>query len=413
MKYLLSITIFLSSHVFIYSQWIAQNSNVNVNLYDIEFFDANIGWAVGDNGTVIKTTNGGANWIFMANPTHGSGKVLNNLSVVDANTMYFVGGHATLIKTTNGGQSWIEIRNGPFGSGNGFAGIHMLNASTGWVCGGNNTLRTFNSFQNYDSSYLNQVSLYDIYFKDLSNGLIPSFGKVYKTTNGGTNWFDSNVPTGSAVPNFYKIAVAENQYAWVVGGGKVYRTTNFGDSWVGTDTIPNISIQGIFFINKNTGYAGGGRNQVFKSTDGGYNWIREKTDTTTLAFISSIWFADNMTGWYTGGIGKIYHTTTGGEPLTSITVNSSILPIRYSLSQNYPNPFNPSTKIKFAIPKSSFVKLTVYDILGREAAKLVNGNLSAGSYEYEFDGTGLNSGVYFYRLEAGEHRETRRMVLLK
>src|SRR5690606_14802378 len=134
------------------TQWLAQNSGVSVNLYDIEFFDENTGWAVGANGTVIKTTNGGANWLFMSNPTFGSGKSLNNLSVVDANTMYFVGGHYTLIKTTNGGINWIEIRNGPFGSGAGFVGIHMLNNDTGWVCGGETSVRTFNSFQNFDSS---------------------------------------------------------------------------------------------------------------------------------------------------------------------------------------------------------------------------------------------------------------------
>lgn len=109
--------------------------------------------------------------------------------------------------------------------------------------------------------------------------------------------------------------------------------------------------------------------------------------------------------------GVVYGDTT--KSTTGINQISSNLPDEYSLFQNYPNPFNPSTKIKFDITNASFVKLTVYDILGREAAQLVNQNLGAGSYEYEFDGTGLNSGVYFYKLEAGELTETKRMVLLK
>ena len=89
------------------------------------------------------------------------------------------------------------------------------------------------------------------------------------------------------------------------------------------------------------------------------------------------------------------------------------LPKDYALLQNYPNPFNPTTVIKFGIPKNSSVKLIVYDILGREVAKLVNEKLNAGLYEYIFDGTGLTSAIYFYRLKAGEFVETKKMLMIK
>jgi ligand-binding sensor domain-containing protein len=85
----------------------------------------------------------------------------------------------------------------------------------------------------------------------------------------------------------------------------------------------------------------------------------------------------------------------------------------FELLQNYPNPFNPTTKIKFAIPKSGNVRLKVFDQLGREVRTLVNGELTAGSYEYEFDGSGLASGVYFYRIETGSFVETKKMLLIK
>jgi aminopeptidase N len=94
----------------------------------------------------------------------------------------------------------------------------------------------------------------------------------------------------------------------------------------------------------------------------------------------------------------------------------------FDLSQNYPNPFNPSTKIKFTIPQSpllggdgrgGLVTLKVYDVLGNEVATLVNENKPAGSYEIEFGGTGLPSGVYFYRLQAGGFVETKKMILLR
>ena len=92
---------------------------------------------------------------------------------------------------------------------------------------------------------------------------------------------------------------------------------------------------------------------------------------------------------------------------------STILPDQFRLLQNYPNPFNPSTKIRFDISKSSYIKLVVYDALGRVVAIPVNENLKAGVYEAEFDGGELSSGVYFNRIQAGEFVETKKMLLLK
>ena len=101
-----------------------------------------------------------------------------------------------------------------------------------------------------------------------------------------------------------------------------------------------------------------------------------------------------------------------------ITPISSEVPESFRLHQNYPNPFNPATKIRFEIPLSvrgekSEVRLSVYDIAGKEVARLVNEELQPGIYEYEFNGANLSSGMYFYRLEAGDFIETRKMVLVK
>jgi uncharacterized Ntn-hydrolase superfamily protein len=88
-------------------------------------------------------------------------------------------------------------------------------------------------------------------------------------------------------------------------------------------------------------------------------------------------------------------------------------PDKFYLFQNYPQPFNPSTTIKFQIPKSSFVTLKVFDALGREVAILVNEEKQAGTFEMEFDGSGLTSGIYFYTLKAGEYTNTKKMSLIK
>lgn len=92
---------------------------------------------------------------------------------------------------------------------------------------------------------------------------------------------------------------------------------------------------------------------------------------------------------------------------------SSSVPSEYSLAQNFPNPFNPETKISFTLPESGNVTLKVFDLSGKEIASIVNGKLSAGKYEFSFNGNGLSSGVYFYRISANQFNETKRMILVK
>ena len=89
------------------------------------------------------------------------------------------------------------------------------------------------------------------------------------------------------------------------------------------------------------------------------------------------------------------------------------MPGTFSLSQNYPNPFNPSTTIEFSLPKSEFVELKVYNILGKEVSVLVSNKLNQGNHTYTFDGKNLASGIYYYQLVAGKYREVKKMILLR
>jgi hypothetical protein len=116
---------------------------------------------------------------------------------------------------------------------------------------------------------------------------------------------------------------------------------------------------------------------------------------------------------YGGGSGR-------GDVMVSLTsIPLSVhkitmeIPTKYDLTQNYPNPFNPTTKIKFDVARVGDVKIVVYDVMGREVQTLVNESLKPGTYETSFDASALNSGVYFYRMVAGDYKETKKLLLLK
>ena len=90
-----------------------------------------------------------------------------------------------------------------------------------------------------------------------------------------------------------------------------------------------------------------------------------------------------------------------------------MMDLYYSLNQNYPNPFNPVTTIEFTLKESSVVSLRVFDILGREVATIINEVLEAGFHQVEFDGGDLQSGIYFYEIQANNFRDVKKLILLK
>jgi hypothetical protein len=165
-----------------------------------------------------------------------------------------------------------------------------------------------------------------------------------------------------------------------------------------------------------------------------FNWNGTQNLLVEICFDNTS-YTSNSTVYSTSMSGMTYHYHTDGgtgcsmtgtnsatsRPNVCLTINlvvgngtvQSTIPEVYSLAQNYPNPFNPSTSIKFNVPKLSNVKLVVYDIVGREVATLVNGMTKPGSYEALFNAENLASGVYFYRLDAGDFTDVKKMVLIK
>ena len=160
-----------------------------------------------------------------------------------------------------------------------------------------------------------------------------------------------------------------------------------------------------------------GEVQCFRNDAG--SWIEDPTIVTgisggqnaapALGDLDGDGDSDVTLGNYSGTFNYFQNNHT---PLP-VKLVALVLPVRFQLFQNYPNPFNPSTTIEFELPKSSEVTLKVFNIIGEEVATLVSDRLSTGSYSYEWDASNSASGVYLYRLQAGDYVETRKMVLMR
>ncbi len=123
---------------------------------------------------------------------------------------------------------------------------------------------------------------------------------------------------------------------------------------------------------------------------------------------------DTITGEFVDKVVENQESIVLTNPnLTSLSVASETIPEKFELFQNYPNPFNPSTTIKFSLPKASQVTLKVYNVLGQVVAELLDKDLLAGAHQIEFNAVSHASGVYIYRLEAGEFTAVKKLLLVK
>ncbi len=145
--------------------------------------------------------------------------------------------------------------------------------------------------------------------------------------------------------------------------------------------------------------------------DGGYQDSPRKLEFDRTE--GSIYAVGGSEGRFKSDTTYDYVTLKYSQDNTEINQISTSIPSKYSLSQNYPNPFNPITNIEFTLPQKSFVKLKIFDFLGKEVSELINESLSAGTYRFNFNAINLTSGTYFYKLETSKFTETKKMILVK
>jgi len=417
-------------------------------------------------------------WERIDSPTD---KFLKSLHFVDSLYGWAVGNSGTIIHTSDGGDSWIvqdskieyEI-----------VDVFFLNRNLGWASAWNYTnipfgtilLRTTNGGQDWSSEQYRDENIFItciLYLDSLKGWMGGTPHALVKTTDGGINWEQAHIDTITyAFFPVLNIQFYNSQYGYACGGrfdiaGVIWRTTNGGDSWTPIDPLyapPDEIWQMHFFDSLNVIGVGGDPDffgvGFINTTDAGNSW--DYNEIGILGTARAVSFRTGSEGWapipqahsfvytldsaktwtqvYAPDSSAIYdlifpdslHGFAVGEEGVILKYNPPIVddvkviaittPNDYQLYQNYPNPFNPTTKIKFSIPANqigeiSNVKIVVYDILGNEVATVLDKELLPGSYEIEFgamiDNRQLVSGIYFYQLRTGGFVHTKKMLLLK
>lgn len=417
-KGILVITILLMATGHLFSQsWISQISGTTNVLEAVWFKDAQNGWAVGNSGTSLFTTNHGQTW----NAVRLTTEDLKDVAFFDQSTGLIVGDNGRIFRTTNGGANWTQVSSGTssniiavaFGAG----GMAYAAGREGVI------LRSTDFGANWRVVETGTVRYRGIVANGTQNAwVVGEGGKLKITTDGGLNWIEKASGTSSDLHDVFFLSTTEG---WIAGQNDVLRYSNDGgNSWTSRNSGINVGLEAVYFLNSNDGWAVGSGGRIFKTVNGGLNWTTEPSGTTNE--INDVFFLNAANGWAVGDNGTILYRNIA----TGIGDNAGLndLLADFSLEPNYPNPFwsqaasrlaeNTETKIRFTLPRAVQLKLEIYNLQGQRVRVLVNGQLPGGRHTAAWDGRddsgrALNSGVYWCRIEAEAFTKTQRVILLK
>jgi photosystem II stability/assembly factor-like uncharacterized protein len=376
-------------------------ATVSGSLYDVYFYNQNTGFAVGYN--IFKTTNGGQNWINKPSPV----SYLYRIKMVDSLNGIAVGSNS-IVRTTNGGENWIKINQQAYA----LYDVYFFDTNSGFITGGQPSLGLvlystdfFNNWTSLNSGIISAI--YSIDFLNSTTGFITGLGGViYKTTNRGNNWISQNSGTTNSLQ---QIQFVNENTGFAVGDNGIFlKTTNSGNQWTQMNSGTIRELTCLKFFNSNFGIISGRSGILQHTQNGGSNWNNQRISNYE---IWGLFFHNSNSGYIAGEYSILLNTTNGSYVFANNT--SELIPSDFSLYQNYPNPFNPATTIKFDIKKLSMVKISIFDITGKEVEVLVDEKLEPGTYSTSWDGSGYSSGVYFYRMSTEGFTETRKMILIR
>ena len=438
--------------------WTKLPFNPGYRTYSVYFRTDDEGYVgvQGPNG-LYKTTDGGQNWTPLNTGTGVSTSIIYDIKFYNADLGFAMYASGQVARTTNGGQSWTPVSAG-WGSAAGYD-IFIVDSLTIYICGaGGRISKSTNAGVSFlQLPTLGTATLYSMHFHDASNGFVSaSGGRIFKTTDGGNNFSELTLPVTSTI---YVIRFINQSLGWFgASGGDVYYTTDGGANWteshisiggsqsirdirfagsrmflIGTDGLimrgysdPSVPVELISF----SGYTTGNKIILSWITAGELNnhgfEIERKNNSAgwnTLDFISGNGTTSN-TSYYTYNdmnpvIGlnqyrlKQIDYDGNNKFLKTIEIDHKNF-LNYSLEQNYPNPFNPSTNIDWQIPERSFVTIKIFNSLGEEITTILNDFKDAGSHSTKFNlPPEMPSGVYFYKLTAGSFKQIKKMLFLK
>jgi len=409
--------------------WLPVNSPASHKIMKAQFLDTVYGWACGDSGTIVHTSNSGANWVLQQNwtnefPIDDIFFINRNLGWAISNDFFFHG--TMMLRTTNGGSNWTNSRYPD--STLVFNTIYFLDSTTGFMSGASGLIyKTTNAGNNWfncyiDSSYCALLYLMPktkFYFVNsmvgyACGGQIDIQGMVWRTTNGGQHWYTYCV---TAEP-LYDIKAVSSSKIIATGGDLEYglsmaMSEDAGLSWnYRVTTMPGRGLSLGFRtpaelwvpLNFVPAY---GVNLDSGNLSSDWTLIPAENVET----VNSVVFMSPTFGWSFGTGGTIFRYNTS---VIGINGNhSEDLPEEFTLEQNYPNPFNPVTTIGYYLNRGGLVTMKIYDINGRLVETILNYYQPPGYHNVKWDASGFSSGLYFCRLSAAETERTIKLLLVK
>jgi photosystem II stability/assembly factor-like uncharacterized protein len=350
----------------------------------------------------LKSTDGGVTADFLNTETN---RDITCVYFLNDNTGYFCGGYNVLSKTTNAGNSWVSKNNGLDGAL--YTVVFPEDESVGYTCGNLGIFKTTDGGNNWFYQMETTNAIHQLYFVDNDFGFASNSSHLYQTVNGGDDW---NELTIENIFRYHKGFFKDHQTGFVTveidyNNSGIYKTTDGGASWELVFQSDK-SIGSIQFVNDNVGFASG--ETFVKTMDGGTTWTEFPIPANNLGYI---FFTDENIGYAAGYNNYIFKTTNGGGTITGIETVTDPEPKGFSLAQNFPNPFSQNTTIQFNIHNTQFVSLNIYDITGQKVRVLMNAQKPAGDYRVEFNATGLPAGIYFYRLTVDNKSVTKKLII--
>jgi photosystem II stability/assembly factor-like uncharacterized protein len=404
MKKILLLSIFNFSFFIVncYGQqfgWVALNPASippSADLSDLYFTNHDTGWiSSSSNNSVFKTTDGGLTFT-----TQNTTLTTNAIHMVSATEGYCGGASGFVYRTSDGATNWnfhgtiaSTLTDITFPPGSG----------TGYACGFDGVIYSVTSAGVTAMTSGAISNLASMSFPVTSNEGWVCGESIIRYYTGGA-WVGDQV---NITGDWNAIYFVDNQNGWVVGD-RIKHTTN-GKNWTeqtNPDTLSRAMLD-VFFLNANEGWIVGNQGLILHTTNGGTTWTVE-TNGLTSALLTGVHFTSPTNGYVVGNNKTLLKYT-----LLTSAEDEEEQPTEFKLEQNYPNPFNPSTSIQYAIGTRQFVELKVYDVLGNEIATLVNEEKPAGMYNVQFTMNDLGSGIYFYKINAGDFVQTKKMILIK